>query len=148
MKLLFNILEKVLLSLLILSMAFLIIIQFFSYDDSHTIYTAKINRDNRFFSSIGLEADKKGIIILKNMTPEYKKVDVLVNGDYADSFIKSDEVEIQVYDNDVIEIDGSKYNNKLEIKIVGISSNVDAPKLDTVITTFQSIEILSRVQLK
>ncbi len=57
-------------------------------------------------------------------------------------------MQIYVSHNDIIEIDGTKYNNRLKIKVVGISNNIETPKLDTIITTFQSIEILGKVRLK
>ena len=82
------------------------------------------------------------------MTPNFYNIEILVNGQYAGDFTKNDEIKINVYHNDLVEIDGTKYNDKLTIKVVGVSSNLDMPKLDTIITTSQSIEILSKVQLK
>ena len=82
------------------------------------------------------------------MSPNHKEIDVLLNGDPIDNFIKNDEIKIYVYDNDMIEIDGTRYDKKIPVKIIGVSNNIEMPKLDTTVTTSQSIEIMSKVQLK
>lgn len=82
------------------------------------------------------------------MTPNCNNIEVLVNGEYVGDFINNDEIKINVYDNDMIEVDGTKYSNKLIIKVVGVSTNMELPKLDIIVTTSQSIEILSKVKLK
>lgn len=148
MKSVFNKLEKIMFILATLSTLFLLFIQFLSYDNNYAIYTSKINRKIKFTPFSNTENYEKGIIILKNMIPDYKEIDILLNGDPIDNFMKNDEVKIYVYDNDVIEIDGTRYDKKLPVKITGVSSNIETPKLDTIVTTLQSIEILSKVRLK
>ena len=49
---------------------------------------------------------------------------LLVNGEYVGDFTKNDEIKINVYHNDIVEIDGTKYNNKVNIKVVGVSRNI------------------------
>ncbi|WP_236914455.1 hypothetical protein [Clostridium sp. Cult2] len=85
---------------------------------------------------------------MKNLTPDYNNIEILLNGEYIDDFTKNDEIKIYVHHNDMIEIDGTKYNNPLKIKVIGVSTNMDLPKLDTIVITSQSIEILSKVKLK
>ena len=148
MKSTFNKLEKIIIILSILSISFLLIIQFLNYDDNYTIYTSRFNNKNRFIPFSNTEVPEKGIIILKNMTSIYNEAEILLNGDSVGNFINNDEIKIYVYDNDIIEIDGTKYSENLNIKVVGISNNIETPKLDTILTTSQSIEILGKVQLK
>ena len=148
MKSMFNRLEKIIFILAILSTLSLLFIQFLSYDNNYAIYTSKINRKITFSPFSNIDNYEKGIIILKNMAPNYKKIDVLLNGDPIDNFIENDEIKIYVYDNDVIEIDGTRYNKKIPVKIIGVSNNIEIPKLDTTVTTSQSIEIMGKVQLK
>ncbi|NMB27140.1 MAG: hypothetical protein GX987_03665 [Tissierellia bacterium] len=148
MKSMFNRLEKIVFILAILSTLFLLFIQFLSYDNNYTIYTSKINRKIIFAPFSNADNYEKGIVILKNMSPNHKEIDVLLNGDPIDNFIKNDEIKIYVYDNDMIEIDGTRYDKKIPVKIIGVSNNIEMPKLDTTVTTSQSIEIMSKVQLK
>lgn len=147
MKSAFNLFEKVLFLLLIISSSVVLIIQFLNYSNDDLISSSMFN-EYRISSSYNGESINKGVITLKNMTPNYKEVDVLVNGEYVCDFTNDNEINIYVYHNDIIEVDGTKYNNKVQIKVMGISKNVDSPKLDTITTTLQSIEILGKVQLK
>lgn len=147
MKSIFNYFEKTLILLSILSLLLLLAIQFLNYNN--TIFTSIINKDNRFFPfSDSIDTYERGAIILKNLTPNCNNIEVLVNGEYVGDFINNDEIKINVYDNDMIEVDGTKYSNKLIIKVVGVSTNMELPKLDIIVTTSQSIEILSKVKLK
>lgn len=148
MKTTFKIFEKILFCLLVILFSFLLVIQFLNYNDDYSVNTSKFNNYSKFGSFYNEESFEKGVIILKNINPEYKNISILVNGEYIDDFTKDNEIEIHVYNNDIIEIDGTKYNNKLQVKIVGISKNIDSPKLDTIITTSKNIEILGKVQLK
>ena len=148
MKSTFNRLEKIILMMSIICVLSLLTIQFFSYDNKYTIYTSKINNKIKFIPFPNLESNEKGIVVLKNITSNYKEVEILLNGESVGDFIDDDEITIDVYDNDLIEIDGTRYNKKLYVKVVGVSNNIETPKLDTISTTSQSIEILGKVQLK
>lgn len=148
MKSIFNGLEKIIFILAILSVLSLIFIQFLSYDNNYAIYTSKINKKIMFTPFSNTDNYERGIIILKNMAPGYKEVDILVNGDPIGNFVKDDEIKVYVYNNDMVEVDGTRYDKKLSVKIVGVSNNIEIPKLDTIVTTSQSIEIISKVQLK
>ncbi|MCG4586141.1 hypothetical protein L0P56_11635, partial [Anaerosalibacter bizertensis] len=75
-------------------------------------------------------------------------IKVLVNGEVVSDFLKKDEIEINVSNNDLIEIDGTRYMEKNTIKVIGISKNIESPKLNTTVSTSQSIEILGKVKLK
>jgi len=147
MKTAFNIFEKIISLLLIFSFSFLIIVQFVNYRSDLTIKTSLFNA-NSFAYILEGETSEKGIIILKNMNSEFSEISVLVNGEYVTDFNENDEVEISVYNNDIVEIDGTKYSNKVNIKVIGISKNIIIPELNSMVTTSQSIEILGRVQIK
>jgi hypothetical protein len=146
MKSIFNQLGKIILILSILSTSILLIIQFLSYHNEYAIYSPKVN--NKFIPFPNGESYQKGIIVLKNMNPSYEKIGILLNGESIGSFINDDEIKIYVHDNDLIEIDGTKYNKNLDIKVVAISNNIETPNLGNILTTFQSIEILGKVKLK
>lgn len=141
----FNILEKILMSLLIVSFSSLLFMQIFKYNDD-SINTSNTSINIPFINKG--ETIKKGAIKIKNLDKEYTDVNVLVNGEYVCDFSESDEVEITVYHNDIVEIDGSNYDDSIYFKIVGVSTNIDNPKLDTILTTSHSIEILGKVILK
>lgn len=128
----------------------MLFVQFANYKNKFSISTSStsiFSEDSyTYFSKDEIFA--KGIIVLKNMEFDYKDISILVNGEYVADFKEKDEVKIEVYNNDIVEIDGTKYNNKINIKVVGISKNIDSPKLNTIVTTSQSIEILGKVQIK
>ena len=148
MKVTFNILDKVLLVLVTLSFTFLLITQFINYNNKYlSINTSWFGEYNTSFLS-GEEKLDKGIIVLKNLDPVYDNVGILVNGEKVADFIGKEEVKIPVYHNDIVEIDGTKYNNNIRIQVIGISKNIERPTLDELATTSQSIEILCKVQLK
>lgn len=144
----FNFIGNILIILSIISFLTLLTAQFFNYNDH--MATNYIGSKNNTFSLLSASVDSlnNGVIVLKNMTPEYNDVSVLINGEYAGDFTDKDEISIQVYQNDIVEIDGTRYDKKLKIKVVGISNNIDEPQLETTITTSQSIEILAKVRLK
>ncbi len=148
MKVAFNILDKILVGLVVLCFSFLIVAQFLNYNNNEiSISTSWFGQDN---TSIFQGEDKldKGIIILKNLNPIYEEVGILVNGEKVADFIGKDEIKISVYHNDIVEIDGTKYNNSISVKVIGISKNIERPSLDEMVTTSQSIEILCKVQIK
>ena len=82
------------------------------------------------------------------MDERYSEIRILVNGEPLYDFKKDDEIKINVYENDLIEIDGTAYTDKVKVKLQGISKNINSPKLDTIVITSQSIEILGKVRLK
>jgi len=109
--------------------------------------TAGYNSEIKFLPLNDKQFDK-GIVVLSLIDKEYRQTEILVNGEPIDDFSENDELKIQVYENDLIEIDGTKYTNNVRLKVVGVSSNIEYPKLDTIISTSQSIEILGKVRLK
>ncbi|NLX62843.1 MAG: hypothetical protein GXZ06_10175 [Tissierellia bacterium] len=147
MKAAFSIFEKLIIVLLIISFSFLLVVQLTNYRNDFSVSTSLFDEDNFSYLLKG-EGLSKGIIVLKNLDYNYKDVSILVNGEYVANFSESNEVKIPVYNNDIVEIDGTKYNNKVKIKVIGISKNISSPQLNKIVTTSQSIEILGRVQIK
>lgn len=144
---LFNKIESIILTLSIISLITLVCIQFINIKDENVMSTVGYNSELRFLSLNEKQFDK-GIVVVSLVDKQYKQTEILVNGESIDDFSGSDELQIQVYDNDLIEIDGTKYTNNVKVKVIGVSSNIEYPKLDTIISTSQSIEILGKVRLK
>ncbi|MBU5437595.1 hypothetical protein KQI42_06230 [Tissierella sp. MSJ-40] len=139
----FKVTEKLILLISLVSLVLLLFIQFINYDDNtsiNTSYTSKFLPPSQDM--------ERAVVILKLKDSEFKDTKVLLNGDPIDSFEKNDEISLEVYENDIIEIDGTKYQENIVVTVVGISSNLEYPNLDSEISTFQSIEILGRVKLK
>ena len=148
MEKLFNKFEKLILFLFLICFILLLVCQFINYKNGYGIYTYSFDNNNKLLPFSNNGTKNKGIIVLKNMTPNYEDIRVLLNGEPVGRFDKDDELDIYVYHNDLIEIDGTKHNDRLKVKVVGISNNIETPKLDTTVITSQSIEILSKVKLK
>ncbi|SHI00814.1 hypothetical protein [Sporanaerobacter acetigenes] len=144
---LFNKIESIILTLSIISLITLVCIQFINIKDENVMSTVGYNSELRFLPLNEKQFDK-GIVVVSLVDKQYKQTEILVNGESIDDFSGSDELQIQVYDNDLIEIDGTKYTNNVKVKVIGVSSNIEYPKLDTIISTSQSIEILGKVRLK
>lgn len=146
---LFRVIEIAILTLTITCILFLVIIQIVSPDDLSTIPVInKFNNERKYMPISKLTLSEEGIIILKLLNNDFEDVNILVNGDVIYNFVGTDELSIQVYNNDLIEVDGTKYLNRVKIKIIGVSENLELPKLDTIVETSQSIEMLGRVKLK
>ncbi|WP_034428996.1 hypothetical protein, partial [Caldisalinibacter kiritimatiensis] len=75
-------------------------------------------------------------------------LEILINGEPVKKLKNSKEVSIEVYNNDLIEINGAKCREKTKVKVVGISKNIDTPKLNSTVTVCQSIDILGKVIIK
>ncbi len=149
MRKLFHGLEIVILILTVISMLFLVFIQIISPSDIDIVaVVGKHSNGNEFTPMNKLNINEKGIVILKLLNNNLEDIKILVNGDEVDNFQSNDEVSIQVYNNDLIEIDGTKYLERVKVQIIGISENLELPELDTTIETSQSIEMLGRVKVK
>lgn len=144
---LFRRIESFILMIAVISLLLLIVIQIGNEKNLKVISTAQFD-EIRKVSISDLKNFDKGIIVLELENKDLTNVEILVNGEKVNDFSKKDEIAIKVYNNDLIEIDGTKYVDAVKIKVVGISKNIEYPVLNTVINTSQSIEILSKVRLK
>ncbi len=116
-----------------------------SHNDLSVFIEKSISNENTFNNS---NYSEKGVIILKILDEKYEGVEVLINGEDVGNFSKSNELTLNVYSNDLIEINGTKYLDKIKVKVVGISKNIKFPKLNSVVTTSKNIEILGKVIIK
>lgn len=81
----------------------------------------------------------------ENPMPEAK---LLLNGEPAGVFNKR-EIQVNVRNNDVLELDASKCGGEfVHICIVGISDNVELPRVGQRVKAKNRIELISRVKLK
>ncbi len=145
---LFNKMEKFVLFLSIVFFAFTILIQVLNLKGEDSIFTSQFTNKAKFISINDINEEQKGTLIIKLLDEEYDDVKILVNGDTVSDFSKNNEIELSVFNNDLIEVDGSKYIDNIRVKVVGISKNIESPSLNTSATTNQSIEIIGKVVLK
>lgn len=145
---LFKKIESIILTFAIIGLISLIGIQFINIKDENIISTTKFNNDIKYISLNKFNELENGVIILKLEDNSQENISILINGEKKGDFSKKDEIEINVSNNDLIEIDGTKYMDKATVKLIGISKNIESPKLDTIVSTSQSIEILGNVKLK
>lgn len=145
---LFKKIELFILTLTIMSLIVLVCIQFINIKDDNIINTTKFNDGIKYVPLNSIKEMDSGILILKLLNKEEEDIKVLVNGEIVSDFSKKNEIEVNVSNNDLIEIDGTKYMEKNTVKIIGISKNIKSPKLNTTVSTSQSIEILGKVKLK
>lgn len=145
---LFKKIESIILTFAIIGLISLICIQFINIKDENIISTTKFSNDIKYISLNKFNELENGVIILKLEDNSQENISILINGEKKGDFSKKDEIEINVSNNDLIEIDGTKYMDKATVKLIGISKNIESPKLDTIVSTSQSIEILGNVKLK
>ena len=101
-----------------------------------------------FQKSIPNPNDNNQRIFFKlNNHNKYKKVRILVNGDVVNDFIKSNEISITIFNNDVIEIDGSMYSDIITVEIVNVSSKVTFPNSPKKLIINNKIEYVGKVKL-
>lgn len=148
MKITFNWVDKIIFILAIIFTITLLGIQLFRYDTDFTIYTSKLNKEHRKLLFLKTENDKKGLIVLKNITGNNKNTQILLNGNSVGNFSNNDEIRLGVYHNDILEVDSTNCNSEVLIKIVDISNNIEDPKLNKTFKTTYNIELLERIQLK
>lgn len=145
-KSLFNKIESILLTICFLSIIFLIGLQFvISNNDLSTFITGQ---DSFGKELNGTVTEDSGVVILKLENPIYDRVEVLVNGEVFSTFKGVQELRLTVYNNDLIEINGTKYDDSVTVRVDGISKNIMLPELDTIATSRKTIELLGKVILK
>ncbi|MBW4828771.1 MAG: hypothetical protein KZY61_13550 [Clostridiaceae bacterium] len=145
---LFKKIELFILTLAIMSLIFLVCIQFINIKDDNIINTTKFNDGIKYVSLNDIKEMDSGILVLKLIDNKQEDIKVLINGEEVSDFSKKDEIEISVSNKDLVEIDGTRYIEKNTIKVIGVSKNIESPKLNTTVSTSQSIEILGKVKLK
>ena len=131
--------ESMLLKFCIIAVVALISIQVLKIKDDTAVFT---------HDDITGVSSQSGSIILKKLDKGYNNIEVIVNSDARYTFNDDNELTIKVLNNDLIEIDGSMYKEKINIKLVGITKNIKQPNLNSVVTTDKSMETLGNVELE
>lgn len=81
----------------------------------------------------------------ENLVPEAK---LLLNGEPAGAFNRR-EIKVNVRNNDVLELDASKCGEEfVHICVVGITDNIELPRVGQRVKAKNRIELISRVKLK
>lgn len=94
-----------------------------------------------------INSNSYGYVVAKTNNNDSDELKILVNGKSIYKFDGNNEVQLKVFDGDIIEIDSTKTNKEIEIIIVGISKNVESPKLNYSLKTMNRIDFLSKVKL-
>ncbi|MTI48148.1 MAG: hypothetical protein FH761_09920 [Firmicutes bacterium] len=139
----FKKIESILLKVCVLSLLFIVGLQLLVSRDDFPTFIG--NGNNSMESS---SYNEKGIVRLSLLGGNYEDVEVLVNGEAVGNFNDNKEVELLVYNNDLIEINGTKHMDKIKVKVVAVSTNLNSPKLDSIVTTSKNIELLGKVVIK
>ncbi|WP_202710913.1 hypothetical protein [Sporosalibacterium faouarense] len=139
----FKKIESILLKVCVLSLLFIVGLQLLVSRDDFPTFIG--NGNNSMESS---SYNEKGIVRLSLLGDNYEDVEVLVNGEAVGNFNDNKEVELLVYNNDLIEINGTKHMDKIKVKVVAVSTNLNSPKLDSIVTTSKNIELLGKVVIK
>lgn len=143
----FNKIESLLLKLSLISIIILIGLQVFIVNNEISVFSKMANIEGNTIGDLG--KIESGLVVLSiEEEQKFKETEVLVNGEVIDKFNGRKEVTIEVYNNDIVEINGGRYSEKVKVKVVGISKNIESPKLNTIVTTDRSIEILGKVVIK
>jgi len=143
----FNKIESFILKLCIVSVLVLVGLQGFITNNELAVFLNQ-PESNLEIGLDDLKSKEKGIILLSIEGKDFEDVEILKNGEVIDKFGKNNEIKLTVYNNDLIEVNGTKYSDSIKVKVVGVSKNVQLPKLNSVVNTSQSIEILGMVILK
>lgn len=143
----FNKIENIILKLTIVFLVIVFLIQItFKNEGVSTFF--KIDSNINRVSSNQFVSTKKGILVLQlNEQAKYNKVEILVNGESVNNFNDNSEVTIYVYNNDIVEINGGMYNNKIKVKVKEISTFIKEPKLGKTIEVDGNIELIGKVQI-
>ncbi|MTI67792.1 MAG: hypothetical protein FH753_14500 [Firmicutes bacterium] len=143
LKLLFNKIESLILLLCLFLIVTIFMLQGFVKTNNLEAISYKAKNQNLLNTYM-----KKGVIKLKlQNNKEYEEVEVLVNGEVAGNF-KDKQITIEVYNNDIIEINSTEYNKNLKVKILKTSDNIKLPKINSIYNIKGTLDILSRVIIK
>ena len=112
----FNKVEKIILSLTIVCFILLICTQFINGNDHNVIDTSQFINNDRYIPLINKKNTYKGVLIIKLLDKKYSETWILVNGEPLHNFKTDDEIKIKVYENDLVEVDGTAYTERVKVK--------------------------------
>ncbi|MTI70238.1 MAG: hypothetical protein FH751_08305 [Firmicutes bacterium] len=143
LKLLFNKIESLILILCLFLIVTIFMLQ--GFVKTNNLETISYKAKNQSLLNTYM---KKGVIKLElQNNQEYEEIKVLVNGEVTGNF-KDKQITIEVYNNDIIEIKNTSYNENLKVKICKTSDNIKFPKTNSIYNIKGSLDILSRVIIK
>lgn len=139
----FDKIESIVLVLSIIGVFFLVIQLGFITDMEMPVFNEEYSNNN------GLSTNKEvGYIIIKNNRQELNDFEIRINGKGKFKFDANNEVTLKVYDGDTIQVDNSSYNEDVELIIVGISKNIQEPKLNEKMIIKKGIKTFLEVKIK
>ncbi|WP_026895051.1 hypothetical protein [Clostridiisalibacter paucivorans] len=138
--------EKSLLNSTIIFFLILIFFQSILLNDKISMFLNRETINHSLFNS-SLH-NQLGNLTLKINNDQYKNIEVFINGDMKFNFKNKSKIKFEVYDNDLIEINGSMYEEKVNIYLVNISDNIKTQYLKTHIATNGNIKPLGQIRLK
>ncbi|SDK48526.1 hypothetical protein [Natronincola ferrireducens] len=77
----------------------------------------------------------------------YPHLEILLNGESYKKFHNENTSVIMVKDGDVVQINGSMYNEDIQLKVVNVSYNVKLPQPPKTVYISRNIKTLSRVEI-
>src|SRR5690554_5928331 len=126
-----KLIENILLRISIFGLLSLILIQFFLSNDSIKSIVGNDNNSNVIAIEESATYLSSGWIDIEiRSLSRYKGLKLLKNGEEVEELIRVGNVmQIEVLDGDVIELDATKYDEPVNVRIVGTSDNIKVPHI-------------------
>lgn len=105
--------------------------------------------ENSMFYNIGSTLSSYGAMeIAIEESKVYPMLEVIINGEpLDDKFDKNNEIKIKVYDGDVIQLNGSMYNDNITVRIKNMSLNINNALSIEQITIERNIHTLAIIRM-
>ncbi|ABR48780.1 hypothetical protein Amet_2628 [Alkaliphilus metalliredigens QYMF] len=138
-----EIIEDVLTRFTILFFSMLILVIIFT---NYHHYIQSVDGDSHAILSEPLVSSGSITIELSHYTT-YPELEVLVNGEVYATFNDENRLVLQVFDKDLIQMNGQMYDDLITVHIVEVSENVKLILYDGQININGDIQILSGIQI-
>ncbi len=79
---------------------------------------------------------------------QYPKLELLINGVTTSQFNNEKRVIAKVKDGDLIQVNGSMYQQDITVSIVEVSNNLEEKLINTNTTTYGNIQILTTIRIQ
>lgn len=105
--------------------------------------------ETSMFDNIGSTLSSYGAMeIAIEESKVYPMLEVIINGEpLDDKFDKNNEIKIKVYDGDVIQLNGSMYNDNITVRIKNMSLNINNALSIEQITIERNIHTLAIIRM-
>lgn len=140
-----DLIEKTIIILLIISFGIVIMYNVSVVYRRHQMVTGTDGREK--INPSQLLSPTGTITIEVQGSKTYPQLEILVNGELYKKFLNSRIVTLEVKDHQVIEINGSMYDEKIRVKITDHSSNVKVINRSKEVIVEGSIEVLSSFRI-